>query len=114
MWGDSNMKLLRTSIILAGATGALLLPATGPAARNIKAKPDPAVCAEARSRGQILPGCPKPDADELDRRSGSGPGPDQQPTGTPADSSSRDDVGGELDDAREGFMICPGNPRCPK
>ncbi len=108
------MKLLRT-IILAGASGALLLPASAPAARNIKAKPDPAACAEARSRGQILPGCPKPEDDNLDRPSGSGPGPgpDPRPTGSPPDRSS-DDVQDELGGAREGFMICPGNPRCPK
>ncbi len=107
------MKLLRTSIILAGATGALLLPATGPAARNIKAKPDPAACAEARSRGQTLPGCPKPEDDTLDQPSGSGPRPSPQPPGTPPERTN-DDVQDDLDGAREGFMICPGNPRCPK
>ena len=81
------MKLLRTSMILAGATGALLLPASGPAARNIKAKPGPAACAEARSRGQILPGCPRPDTDTRD--AGSGTGSDAPPA---AGSRERDDV----------------------
>jgi len=57
------MIKLRTGMFLAGAMAAAMLPAAGAHARNIKAKPAPAVCAEARARGQILPGCPRPDAD---------------------------------------------------
>lgn len=55
------MNKLRSRAILAGAIAALLLPASGATARNIKAKPQPAACAAARAQGQILPGCPRPD-----------------------------------------------------
>lgn len=103
------MKFLRTSMILASATAALLLPASGPAARNIKAKPDPAACAQARSRGETLPGCPRPDNDVLDTRSGSGTNPPGGPSGTQPNSSRAGPQG-----PRDGFMVCPQDPRCPK
>jgi hypothetical protein len=58
------MNNLRSRAILAGAMAALLLPASGAAARNIKAKPEPGVCAAARAQGQILPGCPQPERND--------------------------------------------------
>ena len=60
------MTKLRTAMIVAGSAAALLLPASGPAARNIRAKPDAAVCTTARAQGQILPGCPQPERAERD------------------------------------------------
>jgi hypothetical protein len=104
------MTMLRTGMILASAAAALLLPASGPAARNIKAKPDPAACAQARSRGENLPGCPRPDNPDLDTRSGTGGSP-PPPGGTPPTSSSSE---APVQGPRDGFMVCPQDPRCPK
>ncbi|HEX8373650.1 MAG TPA: hypothetical protein VF606_00540 [Geminicoccaceae bacterium] len=55
------MNDFRSRVILAAATAALLLPASGAIARNIKAKPEPALCIAARAQNQILPGCPRPE-----------------------------------------------------
>ena len=115
------MHKLRAGMVLAALTAALLLPATGPAARNIRAKPDAATCAAARAQGQILPGCPKPESDSRDAPSGSGsnPAPSQAPPRTPepappgAGVDSADEAGSQSG-SRDRFMICPQNPRCPK
>lgn len=65
----------------------------GPAPRDATThKPSPEQCAAAARDGRTLPGCA--DDDEV------GPAP------APA----------EVDEAqpRERFMVCPGNPRCPR
>ncbi len=101
------MKILHIGLVLAGAMSAAVLPGAPGEARNIKAKPTPEACKEARARGQTLEGCPKPDP-ILDAPSGSGPGkpPEGQTDSAGDDQPTRG--------PRDGFLICPGNPRCPK
>jgi hypothetical protein len=73
------MTKLRTAMIVAGSAAALVLPASGPAARNIKAKPDPAICAAARAQSQILPGCPRPEGRDSTAARSAAPAPGAAP-----------------------------------
>lgn len=122
------MKFLRSGMLLAGAATLVLIPTSAPAARNIKAKPDPAACAEARSRGQTLPGCPRPEEDPRDpegrdpevarrqaqlerERAGRQRERSDSPHRQAAEAAQREAAERE---ARQGFMVCPGDARCPK